>query len=204
MRWYFLQLPILCAIAAFIDLDDYHIGQWMVSRPIVLGPLLGSYLGKLGMGVWIGAVLELLTLDDLPIGHSVPVNGAIATAFALIICAGKWRAPLPAAIAGGILLGFAFRKIESAIRFWRQNFVRRAEGEIERGKRFPSRFIAESIAAHFTAVAGFLYVTTAAAGPILADSWQLLPQEMRVGLDLAVQAAPWLGIATLIHIFRPR
>src|SRR5256885_12890804 len=50
----------------------------------------------------------------------------------------------------------------------------------------------------------FLYVAIAGAGSVLARVWPLLPLKIQVGLDLALQGAPWLGLATLLYVFRPR
>ena len=42
----------------------------MVSRPIVAGPLAGLLIGDPGSGLWVGALLEILSLGQLPVGAS--------------------------------------------------------------------------------------------------------------------------------------
>lgn len=42
----------------------------MIARPIVAGPLTGALLGDPIAGMWAGAFLELVSLEQLPIGAS--------------------------------------------------------------------------------------------------------------------------------------
>jgi len=39
-----------CAFSALVELDNLRAGQFMIARPIVLGPLLGWFLGDAGRG----------------------------------------------------------------------------------------------------------------------------------------------------------
>jgi len=204
MRWYFFRLPALCAVAALLDLDAYRVGQWMLSRPIVLGPLLGGCLGKFGVGTWVGGTLELLTLDDLPIGHCVPLNSAVAVASTLLLFAGKPRVELAAAFPAGLLLGLLFRQIEIALRSRCHYLVQEADLAIDRGRAPSGWLIARGICTHAAASACFLYVGIVVAGPVLASGWSFLPFKFRTALDLALQGAPWLGLTTLLYVFRLR
>lgn len=43
-------------------------GQLMISRPIVTAPLAGLVLGDPVTGMWVGAILEVLSLHQLPVG----------------------------------------------------------------------------------------------------------------------------------------
>jgi mannose/fructose/N-acetylgalactosamine-specific phosphotransferase system component IIC len=204
MDWYLFHLPALCVLVALIGLDGYCVGQLNISRPIVLAPILGAYFRKLGIGLWVGGTLELMAIDDLAVGHWVPLNGTIAATTTLILTAGQPQVPLPAAFPIGVLLGAAFYRIETAIRIWRKSLVSNAESCIQRGRGVPGSLIARGLAVYTVALASFLYLGIATAGPAAAFAWPQLPQRVQTGLDLALQSAPWLGLATMVHVFRPR
>ncbi|MDI6785236.1 MAG: PTS sugar transporter subunit IIC [bacterium] len=81
-------------IGGLINLDTTVFAQVMVSRPIVVAPvtgyLLGSLLGcsqeGLSIGLVIGAFLELLWLNTLPVGACVPPNVCIASTVGVSLC----------------------------------------------------------------------------------------------------------------------
>jgi len=54
----------------------------MVSRPVIIAPVVGVILGNPYAGLIVGAILELLWIDRIPIGIYVPPNDSIAAAFA--------------------------------------------------------------------------------------------------------------------------
>ncbi len=70
-----------------IGLDRTAAGQFMVSQPIVAGPLIGWLLGDPTPGIVIGALLELIWVLDLPIGTFVPANATVETVSATSIAA---------------------------------------------------------------------------------------------------------------------
>jgi len=59
-------------IAVVCGLDRTALGQLMISRPIVAGPLTGWILGEPLTGLQIGSMLELLWLGRLPVGAAIP------------------------------------------------------------------------------------------------------------------------------------
>ena len=70
-----------------IGLDRTAAGQFMISQPIVAGPLAGWMLGDPTAGAVIGATLELIWVLDLPIGTFVPANATVGTVSATAIAA---------------------------------------------------------------------------------------------------------------------
>lgn len=70
-----------------IGLDRTAAGQFMISQPIVAGPLAGWLLGDPAAGAVIGATLELIWVLDLPIGTFVPANATVGTVSATAIAA---------------------------------------------------------------------------------------------------------------------
>lgn len=59
-------------IAMLTGLDRVALGQFMISRPLVAGPLTGLALGNPLLGLEVGMLLELLWLGRLPVGAAIP------------------------------------------------------------------------------------------------------------------------------------
>jgi PTS system mannose-specific IID component len=67
--------------------EDF-LGTTLLSRPLVLGPLVGLVLGDVSQGVIIGATLELIFMGNIKVGAAIPpdviTGGVLGTAFAII------------------------------------------------------------------------------------------------------------------------
>ena len=50
-------------IGGLLWLDRYQIGQLMIFRPIVVGPIIGGALGDFSLGLAVGVLFEVLWLD---------------------------------------------------------------------------------------------------------------------------------------------
>lgn len=98
-----VQLSLLGGLLA---LDATSVGQFMVSRPLVTGGLVGWLLGDPPLGFTIGAVLELYLLVSFPTGGSRFPEGATATVVAAASAAGASEpGALPLAVAMGLVWG---------------------------------------------------------------------------------------------------
>ncbi len=74
-------------VGGVMGLDRTAAGQFMISQPIVAGPLIGWMLGDMTAGLVIGGALELIWVLDLPVGTFVPANATIGTVSATAIAA---------------------------------------------------------------------------------------------------------------------
>lgn len=71
----------LMALGGIVALDASSFGQLMLSRPLVAGTLAGALVGLPLEGALLGAVLETLTLDILPVGAArYPESGTAVVA----------------------------------------------------------------------------------------------------------------------------
>ncbi len=82
-----LMIVGIALAGGLIGLDRTAVGQFMISQPIVAGPLTGWILGDAVAGFVIGAVLELIWVLDMPIGSFVPADATISTVSATAIAA---------------------------------------------------------------------------------------------------------------------
>jgi fructoselysine/glucoselysine PTS system EIID component len=82
-----LTAILITIIAIFGHLEDF-LGTSLLSRPLVLGPLVGLVLGDLHQGVIIGATLELIFMGNIKVGAAIPpdliTGGVLGTAFAIM------------------------------------------------------------------------------------------------------------------------
>ena len=65
------QLIIISFIGAILSLDRI-LAQTMISRPIGSGAIVGLVLNNFNVGLMAGAIIELLWIDESPLGTSVP------------------------------------------------------------------------------------------------------------------------------------
>ena len=83
---------LLVGLVAFVGFLECGIGNSMIQRPIVMGPLVGLVLGDLTMGLQVGATLELAFMGTQAIGSALPpeitAGGILGTAFAITSGAG--------------------------------------------------------------------------------------------------------------------
>ncbi len=102
------NLALLALLGGLTGLDSVSFGQSMISRPIVAGPLAGWILGEPATGMWVGSVLEILSLRQLPIGaaRSWDTGPAAVTAAAGALSWGEGAVALLVGISLGVVVGW--------------------------------------------------------------------------------------------------
>jgi mannose/fructose/N-acetylgalactosamine-specific phosphotransferase system component IIC len=74
----------LIILGALLNLDKQVFGQFMVSRPLVTGLIMGLATGEVGFGIWMGLSAELLWMATLPLGGQITPNAGLAASAAFI------------------------------------------------------------------------------------------------------------------------
>ena len=134
-----IETAIAAVLGTLICLDRV-VAQFMISRPIVAGPLIGLALGDPFTGLVTGALLELLWVDRIPVGPYVPPNDTfvaiLATAGAILAAPVSGHPPREL-IALSILVfapaGFLGQKMEILLRKWNDGLVLRAQEDAKAG-----------------------------------------------------------------------
>ncbi len=186
------------AALALLELDEASVGPFLLSRPFVTAPLLGFALGSPWLGAAVGAVFELLTLTELPLGGCLDLSAPIAAGSAVFLAAGPAALPLEAAFPAGLAAGWAHARVERALRARRAAACRRAEEALAAGR--PPRLgaeIAGTIGVQAAAAFALALTVFALGGPALSRLWPLLPDALRAGARTALETAPWLGAGGL-------
>lgn len=185
------------AVAA-LELDAASVGPFLLSRPFVMGPLIGWALGDAWSGAAVGATLEALTLEEAPLGGRLDVSAAVAAGVAAILIAGPAALPGEAAVAGGLAAGLVHARVEAFLRRVRGGHARRVESDLSAGR--PPRLGAEILKALAVQALATFAVAAAAAlalGPVLSALWARLPAAVGAGLRVAYLCAPWIGAGAL-------
>jgi mannose/fructose/N-acetylgalactosamine-specific phosphotransferase system component IIC len=132
-----LSVLLAASVGALLWLDRVYVFQLMISRPIILSPLVGLSMGNLSTGLIVGASLELLWLNAPPVGAFLPndesfcaaaatpaavfaslsIPNSAATGLALVVC-------LPFALLG--------RSIDTWIRTKNESLLTRETKTVEK------------------------------------------------------------------------
>jgi mannose/fructose/N-acetylgalactosamine-specific phosphotransferase system component IIC len=101
-----MEIVQITVLGGLLALDGTSVGQFMLSRPLVAGALVGWMLGEPALGLTMGAILELYLLVSFPTGGARFPEGATATVVAVASAAGS-GAPgaVPLAVAVGLVWG---------------------------------------------------------------------------------------------------
>ena len=187
-----------------LETDAVLVGQWMVSRPIILGPLLGFFCGNITVGLSVGVLCELFCLDVLPAGCVMPINGSVAAGCGVLLAAGPDNVAIAAAFPAALGLGAGHRWLESRLRQWRGGMGPQALKSVEEeGQVDWKSILALSIGAQVLMTGIFVYVSVSVCGPLLAGLWAVAPFFLREGLNFSLRAAPAIGLAAAGHtLFR--
>ena len=106
----FTKIILLSLCGGLLCLDRIFI-QAMISRPIIIAPIIGLILNNPYAGLIIGAMIEMFWIDRIPIGIYIPPNDslvAVLAASVAILAGGKLGNVSPELIAFSVLLFIPF------------------------------------------------------------------------------------------------
>lgn len=116
-------------LGAVLGLDVVSFPQAMISRPLVAATLGGALAGQPGRGLLVGAVLELVALETLPVGASrYPEWGSAA------VVGGTLYALHPEGAAGALVLAVTCALATAWIGGESMILLRRLNGQLARAQ----------------------------------------------------------------------
>ena len=188
-----MMSALLVGLVALFGFLECAIGNSMVQRPIVMGPLVGLVLGDLQTGLLVGATLELAFMGNVTIGAALPpeitAGGILGTAFAITSGSGADVAlalALPIATVALLVKNTYYLVVRS----W---FLHRADRYVEAGD---DKGVARMHLVSFwmsVIIAACFYAGSPAVEAFLA----VIPQFVKDGLSVAAGILPALGFALL-------
>ncbi len=203
---------VVVSIAGGILCLDRIVLQTMISRPIVAAPLIGLILGDPYTGLIVGAFIELLWIDQLPIGAYIPPNDTVA---AILIAASSIESARligglsPGLIAFAVLivipLGLLAQRMELWIGRGNDKLVEEALCDAARGdvRSIARRHLSSILKTYLLSVA---FILIAMSALIPAITWiypRLAPQIIR-GFTLLYGFIPLLGAAVALNTINIR
>jgi mannose/fructose/N-acetylgalactosamine-specific phosphotransferase system component IIC len=193
-----------------LSIDHFAVGPFLLSRPLVLGALLGALWGRPAEGLALGLLGESLWVVVPPAGPAQWDTG-LAVALACV-WAFSLGGALPPATSRGALLATAFlagvpfavlaRRVDLWLRrntrvladYARAGFSHGVSGPFWRGLVF-------SMALWGLKSLVVFFVAETLGGLVCAAVFPRLTGPWAEGLDMAWQLWPALGAATLWHLF---
>lgn len=206
-----LKIILISFVGGLICLDRVFI-QAMISRPIVIAPVIGIILGNPYAGLIIGAILELFWMDRMPIGIYIPPNDSIAAAFAasLAILAGQslgsvTKELMTLSILMAIPFGIVAKRIDVKI-IESNNLL--SDQALEEAKAVNIKAIERKVYLGLAKVAIFyivlLFLLQIIFIPALIWIYPNLPAPFNATLSLLYYFMPLLGVAVALNSIKLR
>ena len=172
-------------VGSGLSLDRKVAFQFMVSRPIVVAPIIGLLLGNPSGGLSAGILFELLYIGDLPIGGYLPSHETaitVASTTIALICAeslGMEGTILPIIAFSALLIipvGFIFNLGEKLARSYNERFFHDAEERMMVDYQVIWKKDLEGIITIFVATLISIFALTLAGVFIVSALYPLLPE----------------------------
>jgi fructoselysine and glucoselysine-specific PTS system IID component len=191
---------ILIALIAMFGHSEDFLGTTLLSRPLVLGPLVGLVLGDLTQGVIIGATLELIFMGNIKVGAAIPpdviTGGVLGTAFAIL--SGKGPA---IALAIAIPVSILAEMMISALFVLRAMLNKKFNQYAEEGNYKKIQWLHIVSGLIRPLLMGFIVLLALQLGANAMRAFlDMIPAWVQSGLQVAGNMLPALGFALLMNL----
>ncbi|GEM_PF-1005438 len=147
-----LVSSFLCGL---LVLDNLQFAQVSLSRPSLVGLLIGWLVGSPIEGASLGLGIELCYSTFLPLGGNVPPNGAVAGTISALVFAFAGRY-YPFAFFAGFFSGFLYAGLDVKLRQIRGEWSKIVENEVSDGKIRLNFWMAKSLMQENISAVGFV------------------------------------------------
>lgn len=183
----------------FGHMEDF-LGTTLLSRPLVLGPLVGLVLGDINQGIVIGATLELIFMGNIKVGAAIPpdviTGGVLGTAFAIM--SGKGPA---IALALAVPISILAEMVISGLFVFRPVFSKKFEQYAEEGsfRKIERLHVASGLLKPL--LMGLIaYLSLQLGSGVIKAFLETIPEWVHAGLGVAGNMLPALGFALLMNL----
>lgn len=204
------QIFLIGLLGGIFSLDGLAWGQFMLSRPIVVAPFFGWLLGDVLAGLTIGALLELVSANYLPIGSTVSPDFSLAailtTASPLLAFKdNKTALFMPGALLLALIFALVSMRAEIYIRQINIGLARRAD-VLVRKNLFAEACRLNLLGLGFFALRGFFLTTLflVLSLVILRSLSQYWPSSLLLGSTLVKPLLMALGVAVVAELSAER
>ncbi len=200
------KLIVAAMWAGVISLDFTACGPFMVSQPLVCGPLFGWLMNQAAVGVMIGGIVQLLWMDLSPVGVGIPYDATATTILAVYWATLPAHSALSQVVLALILavpFGFFFRWLDQLARRMNTRLMHQVE-------RLPDEQLAGALWlgivggitwswVRYTLAYGLVFAFGQMAWNRFAYSPRLTPMDQ--GLTMAIILLPVAGMGVTLELF---
>jgi fructoselysine/glucoselysine PTS system EIID component len=190
---------LITLIVMFGHMEDF-LGASLLSRPLVLGPMVGLVLGNMTQGIIIGATLELIFIGNIKIGAAIPpdviTGGVLGTAFAII--SGKGPA---IALAIAVPISVLAEMVISGLFVLRPMFNNRFDKYAEEGRYKSIERLHITSGLLKPLLMGLLtFLALQMGADVMKTFLDSIPTWVQSGLQIAGKMLPAVGFALLMNL----
>jgi len=205
----FVEILSISILAGILAIDVRTIGGTMLSRPLVVGPLVGLLLGDLSIGFYVAILVELLWIGLLPVGAYLPVETLPITTVTValtILLKDSMVISVPAllifSLMAAIPLGYIGRWSEEHIRNLNSMMSASLIKEIDKGdfSRI-SRIQSANICITFLKNFLLCFIPIFFGRELFKNIVNSMPVQIQDGVLYANWLIPALGFAVVMEIF---
>ncbi|MCA6071939.1 MAG: PTS sugar transporter subunit IIC [Endomicrobium sp.] len=126
------NIIFLAFIGALCSSDITAFGQFMICRPIFCAPVIGFLMGDISTGLRIGMIVEMLWINAIPLGASVPIDVSLISVLSTFwVC--RYFLGFQEEVILGIILAVPFAYLYREIDIFGRNFNTKIMHWIEKG-----------------------------------------------------------------------
>jgi mannose/fructose/N-acetylgalactosamine-specific phosphotransferase system component IIC len=200
-----VEVLFLSFLASLFSLDVTAFGQFMISRPIVVAPIIGFLLGDIKTGLWAGMILELIWVNVIPMGAAIPPDttavAVLTTVWSITTFAGQ-RGAVVLCLLLAVPAGILFRQVDIALRNYNVQVMHWIEQGVAAGREQRiNHGIMIGIALFFVKAFVFYIVFIFAGQWVIRTIFPLLSERVIAGLAFAWRMLPVMGLAMLFMTF---
>jgi fructoselysine and glucoselysine-specific PTS system IID component len=194
-----LTYTLITLIVLFGHSEDF-LGTTLLSRPLVLGPLVGWVLGDLNQGIVIGATLELIFMGNIKVGAAIPpdviTGGVLGTAFAILSGQGS-----AVALALAVPISILAEMVLSGLFIFRAGFNKKFVHYAEEGNYQKVQWLHIGSGLLKPLLMGLLtFLALQLGANVMKAFLDQIPPWVNAGLQVAGHMLPALGFALLMQV----
>jgi len=201
-----MNIFIVSLLGGLFASDATAFGQFMISRPIFCGPVIGLILGDIMTGIYTGMLMELVWIAVVPLGNAVPPDSTVVSVAATYIassgCSGTDMGFLVFVILVLIPLGIIFKKLDIVHRDFNAFFAHKLEEKLEENKfGYIDSAVYVSLSLFVLKAALFLMVVMFAGERVLPYIYSMGGNSLKLALTRAYYVLPAVGLGTAVTTF---
>ena len=199
-----MNLLIASVLGGIFVSDATAFGQFMFSRPIFCGPVIGLITGDVRTGLYVGMIMELLWISVVPLGSEVPPDSSVVSTSAAYIGAGSGgdRGFVVFLILALVPLGILFKRVDMLHREFNVYFAHKTEEKLTEGDvSYVGRAAVYGFLLFFLKGTLFLAAVMGAGAIIFPAAYELFPGWIKGALGEVFYVLPAIGLGTAVTAF---